>query len=103
MKGKFKIPRYVTVGAHRLRIRYSKNIHKKKNAVGIAVPYTNEIWLQADVKDFPSAPSQQRQWYFHELLHHILNAMNESKLNENDDFVDNLAQYLTQAIESEEF
>jgi len=103
VKKSFKIPKYVTLGAHRIKIKYVKNLHKKKSAVGMAYFNENEIWIQANTKQFPSAPSQQKQWYYHELFHHMLFLSGFHKLNEDEDFVDLISQYQTQASETEEY
>jgi hypothetical protein len=58
---------------------------------------TNEIAIQSLGPGLPGNKEMQEQWFFHELIHHILHQMNH-KLRSDEAFVNLFASLLHQAL-----
>lgn len=73
------------------------------NASGMAHYRTMKIRLQTHCPEHPFIDSDRERVFLHELTHHILHAMEETKLNNNEKFVNMFAGFLHQALTTMEY
>lgn len=91
------VPRSFRLFGHRITVRIISGSAwpHPKNTVGMWDPDRKTIELWADQCD-----SALGQVFCHELVHAMLDEINEHKLSQNEKFVDNFASVLHQALTS---
>ncbi|RPJ58245.1 MAG: hypothetical protein EHM12_08150 [Dehalococcoidia bacterium] len=102
IKTGFKIPKSFYIFNHKINVEICDKILDERDRVGEADFRQNKIRLVNKQKhNIPD--SQQAQTFFHELLHHCFNQLNEEELNSNEKLIDNMAGVLAQAFETMEY
>lgn len=74
-----------------------------ENASGMAHYRTMRIRLQTHCMEHPLLDSDREKIFLHEVIHHILNVMEEDKLNNNEKFVNMFAGFLHQVLTTMEY
>lgn len=98
-----KIPTSFKLMGKTYTIEYMPRLNFSENAVGMAYHRTRRIGLQTGSPEYPRDVEANEQTFLHELTHHILFAMGEHKLNDNEKFVDMFAGFLHQALTTMEY
>lgn len=84
-------------------VSYDSKLVYSENANGMCYHKSRRIVLQPDSETIPRDRSDNEQTFLHELTHHILHAMGETKLNDNEKFVDMFSGFLHQALTTMEY
>lgn len=100
----YSIPSSFYLFGQKITVIEDPTISGKHGDVGHAVYNSSEIRIQAEVEGVFTRPQSQReQWFFHELVHHILHQMYEPELRSNEKFVDLFASLLHQAMATADY
>jgi len=102
MKKPFLIPISFQLHGQTIHITWDKTLTALKDNRGEALPRLNEITLQQDSPSSPRPQSDVEQAFCHELVHFILMHM-ESKLFNDEKFVNLFGNLLHQAFVSAEY
>ena len=81
---------------HKIKVEKKKNFMSLTDNHGLSDFQKNVITLQDVTKSY--SLEQMEHTFYHELVHFILNAMNEHELNTNEKFVDLFGGLLHQAL-----
>jgi len=84
-------------------VEYMPMLNYADGASGMAYHRSRRIGIQTHSPEFPRTQEDDEQTFLHELTHHILHAMGETKLNDNEKFVDMFAGFLHQALTTMEY
>jgi len=92
-----RIPKTFMLGGQTITVETKDKIDNNPDIDGQAMYSAGKILilskLKGDYRDFV---------FIHELIHHILNSMNEDKLKKNEKFVDLFATFLHQYMKTAE-
>ena len=91
------IPKTFTIFGHEYRVVFVDTLDSK-DSVGECLPMQNEIRIKKEMHI-----SLQEQTYLHEIIHCILTSLSYSKLNNDEVFVDQMAQCLHQILKSSKY
>lgn len=96
----FKIPAKFQLGGSTITVDMVKQVTGEGSAVdGMAIYAKRKIELRQDT----DVPVEYTEFvFFHELLHHIFDAMGENKMRENEKLVNQMALLLHQSIKTME-
>jgi len=99
-----KIPKEIYLHGQTIKIVYRKDILHEDDSVGLAVYRKNEIQL-LDIKaeGLGRKQTKQEEWFCHELVHFILDQMEEKDLCGNEKFVGLFGNLLHQALSSAKY
>ncbi len=103
VKLKIKIPISFNIFNQTYKVLKSENIGRKHDAVGMADTRNQEVIIQSNENGFMRKESQIEQAYLHEVFHVILRELNYSDLDENEQFVDNIASALHQILTTSKY
>lgn len=94
------IPKSFKLQAHTIKVKVDRKrlSEEHKSYLGLAIYGTNEIVLTDHLHGNDLDQTVINHAFVHEMIHHILNCMNENKLNSNEKFVDTFAGLLHQAL-----
>jgi len=99
----FKIPKRIQLTCYPVDVVFENDLVAKSDRQGEARYRQNQIAIQASTESFPLSDIDHVSTYFHELMHWILFLTKNHKLDENEDFVDQVAMLLAQAALSAEY
>lgn len=97
------IPDKFKLHGQTIKVILTNKLVHNSDVVGEARYRDNTILIQDNGEQVNMIISKMEQVFFHELVHYILNAMGEDKINSNDKFVDLFASLLHQAITTFEY
>jgi predicted SprT family Zn-dependent metalloprotease len=97
------IPRRLKLLGRTITVEYDPMLDGRDGTVGEARYTSDSIALQPNTDTFRRPQTQLEQVFLHELVHYILNEMNEYNLRDNEKFVDVFAGLLHQALTTMEF
>lgn len=97
------IPDKFKLHGQTIKVILTNKLVHNSDVVGEARYRDNTILIQDNGEQVNMIISKMEQVFFHELVHYILNAMGEDKINNNDKFVDLFASLLHQAITTFEY
>lgn len=97
------IPRRLKLLGRTITVEYDPMLDGRDGTVGEARYTSDSIALQPNTDTFRRPQTQLEQVFLHELVHYILNEMNEYDLRSNEKFVDVFAGLLHQALTTMEF
>jgi predicted SprT family Zn-dependent metalloprotease len=97
------IPRRLKLLGRTITVEYDPMLDGRDGTVGEARYTSDSIALQPNTDTFRRPQTQLEQVFLHELVHYILNEMNEYDLRRNEKFVDVFAGLLHQALTTMEF
>ena len=103
MKTVMRIPKSFNLMGKTYTVEYMPRLNFSEGAMGMAYHRSHRIGLQTDTPEYTRTTEDNEQTFLHELTHHILHAMGETKLNNNEKFVDMFAGFLHQALTSMEY
>lgn len=98
-----EIPKSFKLMGRTIKVEYLPMLNFKDGAVGMAYHRSHRVGIQPDCPEYPRTKEDIEQTFLHELTHHILFAMGETKINDNEKFVDMFAGFLHQAITTMEY
>jgi len=93
-----KIPKEFKLMGQTIRVKYVKRLAYKDDAEGYARYRDQEILIQESSENWPRTQEQIEHTFCHELIHYILEKLNEKELRDNEKFVDTFAGLLHQAL-----
>jgi predicted SprT family Zn-dependent metalloprotease len=97
------IPRRLKLLGRTITVEYDPMLDGRDGMVGEARYTSDSIALQPNTDTFRRPQTHLEQVFLHELVHYILNEMNEYDLRDNEKFVDVFAGLLHQALTTMEF
>ena len=97
------IPRRLKLLGRTITVEYDPMLDGRDGTVSEARYTSDSIALQPNTDTFRRPQTQLEQVFLHELVHYILNEMNEYDLRSNEKFVDVFAGLLHQALTTMEF
>ena len=97
------IPRRLKLLGRTITVEYDPMLDGRDGTVGEARYTSDSIALQPNTDTFRRPQTQLEQVFLHELVHYILNEMNEYDLRSDEKFVDVFAGLLHQALTTMEF
>ena len=92
------IPQKFKLFGRTINVMYDKSILQKDDHIGQACYKEDKIKILPNTESYKMKNYQIEQIFMHELIHFILEAMNENELRINEKFVDIFASLLHQAI-----
>ena len=95
-----KIPETFSVFGTNYKVVYEDTLVYENDCKGEAHARFNVIKLQSNTDAVPVLPEQQEQTFFHELVHIILDEMDEATLSKNEQFVTLFSKLLHQCLTS---
>lgn len=98
-----KIPKSFKLMGKIYTVEDMPNLIYSDAASGMAYHRSRRIGLQTSSIEYPIPDEDREQSFLHELTHHILHVMKETKLNDNEKFVDMFAGFLHQALTTMEY
>lgn len=98
-----KIPKSFKLMGRTFTVEYTPKLNYTDGATGMAYHRSRRIGLLPNTPEYPRSKEDIEQTFLHELTHHILHAMGETKLNDNEKFVDMFAGFLHQALTTMEY
>lgn len=97
-KNKLEIPKEFDLFGETINIEFDRELANRENANGMAHYRYSKIVLQTNEGANPRKHTQIEQSYLHEVVHFILDAMNEEELRTNEKFVNLFASLLHQVL-----
>lgn len=98
----FHIPKSLQLMGQTICIERRLDLVKEEDAVGSARWRRNTILIQASSPAYSQSPSQMGETFCHELVHFVLHAMHEHKLQSDERFVTLFGALLYQALSTSE-
>ena len=86
-----------------IEVRFDKSLSEDSDCRGMSKVRENLIILQIDTEQYRVPDTQLEQTFFHELVHTILDNMNEYKLSKNEKFIEVFSGILHQALTTFEY
>ena len=93
-----QIPKQFKLFGQTITVEWDKTLVQQNDETGQARYRDNKIVMQPSTGSIPIPHSQLEQTFCHEWVHHILVAMGEKDLAQNEQFVDTFARLLHQSI-----
>jgi hypothetical protein len=93
-----KIPKKVKIMGKIIDVEWDKELVEKSDSTGEAHYRFNKIVLQPNVKGYLRDQQEIDITFFHELIHFVLDSMEESDLRSNEKFVGLLSSMLYQVL-----
>lgn len=97
------VPKKFNLLGHTIVVKMNNDRMSDKNALGYCHPLHNEITLADTTDGKPLQESTIEHTFCHELVHLILNVMNENELYKNEKFVDVFGGLLHQYLKTAKF
>ena len=98
-----QIPKQFKLFGETITIEWDKHLIQQDSEVGQAKYRDGKIIIQPSTESMPIPQVQLEQTFFHELVHHILMAINETDLCHNEQFVELFAKLFHQSIVTAEY
>lgn len=98
-----QIPKRFKLLGHTIEVMEEPGRYYERNAYGACSYEGKWIKLVPPSDSHPVTPSSMEHTFLHELIHMCLYHTEQSKLNENEDFVDLMAGLLHQALSTMEY
>lgn len=98
-----KIPKSFKMGPHTYRIKIEESLQAKENLLGQHISSQKLIRLQKKIKSLNRPDSDYYHTFMHEVVHAILDTMQEDDLCHNEKFVDLFSAFLTQMLTTMEY
>ena len=93
-----RIPKAFTLGGTRITTEYKAQVDEHNTLAGAACYDDQKVVLLSTM-----VGDHREQVFCHELVHHILHKMGESKLRGNEQFVDVFSTFLHQYLKTAEY
>jgi len=98
----FSIPTSFQLHGQKIDVIYDKQLTNTSDARGMSHFRENKIRLQTSTDSIPTPITMQEQTFCHELIHYLL-LHAESKLNDDEKFVNLMGNLLHQALSTMEY
>ena len=99
----FRIPKRFKLLGQTIEVSLVDHIASQNGTLGEARTTQNSILLQKSVDGFPLPESQRLHIFWHEAIHHVLEAMGQHELTSEEPFVDLLAGMIHQVVTTMEY
>jgi hypothetical protein len=99
----FVVPLSFCIMGYTITVEWNERLRHHEDLVGLAMHRDNKIVIQPSVPGNPRTSEQIEHTFFHELVHFILDAMQEEELRKNEKFVDVFSGLLHQALTTMEY
>ena len=93
-----RIPKSFQLQGHTIQVVFDNEDCEKRKFCRYADLNGNKIVLATKVFEDKFPKTKIEQTFIHEVIHHILEALGENKLNDNEKFVDGFAGHLHQIL-----
>lgn len=97
------IPKRFKLWAKTIDVVFDNQLSFREDAKGHAAFRENLIRIQPSSENYPREQTSIEKTFCHELVHHILNEMEENELGGNEKFVGLFAGFLHQALNTFEY
>jgi len=98
-----RIPKRFKLLGQTIEVNLVDHIASQNGTLGEARTTQNSILLQKSVDGFPIPESQRMHIFWHEVMHHVLQAMGQQELAGEESFVDLLAGMIHQVTTTMEY
>ena len=99
---RFTIPKRFKLFDQWVDVSWNNKLVHQNEWLGLANFRDSTIEIQSPSKDKPIKKSSLDQTFFHELAHHIFNAINEDELRNNEKLVDQVGKCLYNFFDTRE-
>lgn len=97
-KDKMKIPKELQIGGLKYTVVFNDKLADDKGVLGEINHHTHEILITHKSKHGKLTDEFVEQTYLHEVIHAILEIMQETELNDNEKFVNTFSAFIHQVI-----
>lgn len=98
-----KIPTSFTLFGQEIKVLFRKTLVKKHKAVGMWKSNENKIELQTSSKTLPISADNIESTLWHEIVHAILDKNSYDNLNEDEEFVDRMANSIREVLNTAKY